>query len=123
MSNVMWHVALEPGTTKMQDVIVADMPCDDFATICFLLKTNNLKGKVYELEQGGFLIMYGGEYHRPFPSVMIWRLEVTEEESFIVNMSLDDAWILKSVWKHWLIPEDTDAAFEPPDEFVVMAKS
>ena len=103
MSNVMWHVALKPGATKMQDVIVADMPCDDFATICFLLKTNNLKGKVYELERGGFLIMYGGEYHRPFPSVMIWSLEVTEEESLIINMSPDDAWILKSVWRHWLI--------------------
>ena len=46
MSNVMWHVALEPGTTKMQDVIVANIEVDDFQIINFLLSTNHLKGKV-----------------------------------------------------------------------------
>ena len=25
MSNIMWHVALKPGTTEMQDVILADI--------------------------------------------------------------------------------------------------
>ena len=36
MSNTMWHVALEPGTTKMQDVIIADLRVDDFETICLV---------------------------------------------------------------------------------------
>ena len=42
MSNVMWHVALEPGTNKMQDVIVADIEVDDFQTINYLLSTKHL---------------------------------------------------------------------------------
>ena len=29
MSNTMWHVALEPGTSRMQDVILADLRVDD----------------------------------------------------------------------------------------------
>ena len=33
MSNTMWHVALEPGTTKMQDVILANIAVSDFEMI------------------------------------------------------------------------------------------
>ena len=123
MSNVMWHVALEPGTTKMQDVIVANIEVDDFQTINFLLSTNHLKGKVYEMERGSYLLMYGGEYVRPVPSLMLWKLEVAEDGDTIVDMTMEDAWILEHAWRQWLMPEDTDAAFDPPDEFVVMARA
>lgn len=123
MSNVMWHIALEPGTTKMQDVIVADLEVDDFAILAFLLSTKNLKGKVYEMERGSYLLMYGREYERPVPSLILWKLEVAEDGDTIVDMKMEDAWILEHAWRQWLMPEGTDAAFEPPDEFVVMARS
>ena len=55
--------------------------------------------------------MYGGEYKRPYPSVMIWRVEVSEEESTIVDMRQEDGWILKHVWREWLMPEKTDAEY------------
>jgi len=71
MSNIMWHVALEPGTTRMQDVILEDLDVDDFETIGILLSTSQLKGKVFEPERGDYLLMYGGEYERPYPGVMI----------------------------------------------------
>ena len=37
MSNIMWHVALKPGTTEMQDVILADVDPNDYETIGTLL--------------------------------------------------------------------------------------
>ena len=120
MSNVMWHVALEPGTTRMQDVIVADIEVNDLETITFLLATNQLKGKVFETERGGYLLMYGGEYERPFPSIIIWKLQIKEDESFIENMQIEDAWILEHVWREWLMPEETDAEYVSPKQFLVM---
>ena len=60
MSNMMWHVALEPGTTKMQDVIVAELSVSDYETIGGLLSANHLKGEVFETARGGYLLMYGG---------------------------------------------------------------
>ena len=122
MSNVMWHVALEPGTTRMQDVIVADIEVNDLETITFLLATNQLKGKVFETERGGYLLMYGGESERPFPSIIIWKLQIKEEESFIENMQMEDAWILEHVWREWLMPEETDAEYVPPKQFLVMER-
>ena len=122
MSNVMWHVALEPGTTRMQDVIVADIEVNDLETITFLLATNQLKGKVFETERGGYMLMYGGEYERPFPSIIIWKLQIQEDESFIENMQMEDAWILKHVWREWLMPEETDAEYVPPKQFLVMER-
>ena len=122
MSNVMWHVALEPGTTRMQDVIVADIEVNDLETITFLLATNQLKGKVFETERGGYMLMYGGEYERPFPSIIIWKLQIQEDESFIENMQMEDAWILKHVWREWLMPEETDAEYAPPKQFLVMER-
>ena len=122
MSNVMWHVALEPGTTRMQDVIVADIEVNDLETITFLLATNQLKGKVFETERGGYMLMYGGEYERPFPSIIIWKLQIQEDESIIKNMQMEDAWILKHVWREWLMPEETDAEYVPPKQFLVMER-
>ena len=122
MSNVMWHVALEPGTTRMQDVIVADIEVNDLETITFLLRTNQLKGKVFETERGGYMLMYGGEYERPFPSIIIWKLQIKEDESFIKDMQMEDAWILKHVWWEWLMPEETDAEYILPKQFWVMER-
>ena len=39
--SIMWHVALEPGKTSMQDVILADISADDFDTICCLVLKND----------------------------------------------------------------------------------
>ena len=120
MSNTMWHVALEPGTTKMQDVILANIAVNDFEMIGVLLSTNHLKGKVFETERGSYLLMYGGEYEKPYPSVMIWRVEISEEESTIADMRQEDGWILKHVWREWLMPEETDAEYVPPNQILMM---
>ena len=120
MSNTMWQVALKPGTSKMQDVILADLEVNDFDTIGFLLSTTHLKGKVLETERGSYLLMYDGEYERPYPSVMIWRAEISEEENRIVDMQQEDSWIVKHVWREWLMPEETDAEYVPPDQFLVI---
>ena len=87
MSNTMWHVALEPGTTRMQDVIQVDLAVNDFETICCVLSTDHLKGKDIETERGNYLFMYGGEYERPYPSVMIWRFEVAEKGNIINSVN------------------------------------
>lgn len=122
MSNTMWYVALEPGTTKMQDVILAELRVDDFETICMLLSTNHLKGKVLDTEAGSYLLMYGGEYERPYPSIMIWRAEISAESNTIVDMRHEDTWIVEYVWREWLMPEETDAEYVPPKQFLVMQK-
>ena len=121
MSN-MWHVALEPGKTSMQDVIAADLRVDDFETICCLLSTDRLKGKILETERGSYLFMYGGEYERPYPSVMIWRAVITEDENTIADMRQEDSWIVETVWREWLMPEGTDAEYVLPKRFLVMQR-
>lgn len=121
MKNVMWHVALEPGTTKMQDVIVSSISVSDFGLLSALLSTNNLKGKVFEFGEVGYMIVYSGEYSRPFPSVIIWRLRITEDESFIEDMRAEDGWIVEQIWREWLMPEETDTEYVPPKQFIVMA--
>ena len=80
MSNTMSHVALEPGTNRMQDVILADVDANDFETIGTLLSTNVLISQIIESEQNGYLLIFDGEYERPYPSVMIWRIEISGEE-------------------------------------------
>ena len=86
MGNDVWHVALEPGTTKMQDVIVVNLAVNDFEMIKIMLSTNHLKGRIVETEMGSCLLMYGGEYERPYPSIMIWRVETSGGNSTIVDM-------------------------------------
>ena len=83
MSNDMWHVALEPGTTKMQDVISASISIGDIETISMLLSSTNPKAQDIEVKDGGYLLMYGGEYERPYPSVMIWRYRKEEENAIM----------------------------------------
>lgn len=107
----------------MQDVIVADIDINDLQMISYLLSTNHLKGKDIETEWGGFLLMYGGEYERPYPSVMIWRFRDGEDNSIIENMQKEDAWIVKHVWRQWLMPEETDAEYVPPNNYVVMGRN
>lgn len=118
----MWHVALEPGKTSMQDVILADINADDFDTICCLLSTDRLKGKILETERGSYLFMYGGEYERPYPSVMIWRASVVEGKIIFGDMRQEDGWIVETVWREWLMPEGTDAEYVPPERFLLMHK-
>lgn len=122
MGNTMWHVALAPGTTRMQDVILADLAVNDFDTICYLLSTNRLKGKVLETERGSYLLMCGGEYERPYPSIMIWRVKITEEENTIMDMKQEDAWIVERIWREWLMPEDADAEYVPPNQILAMMR-
>ena len=108
MSNTMWHVALEPGTTKMQDVILANIAVNDFEMIGVLLSTNHLKGKVFETERGSYLLMYGGEYERPLPEVMIWRFENEGGGRRVKDMREEDYWIVEYVWREWLMPEGAE---------------
>lgn len=120
MSNDVWHLALEPGTTKMQDVILAKIDVNDIKTISYLLSTERPKGKLLETEQDGFLLMYGGEYERPFPSIMIWRVVDRDGESVIKDMRPEDAWIVEHVWREWLMPEAADAKYVPPKRFLLV---
>jgi hypothetical protein len=122
MSNDMWHVALEPGTTKMQDVISASISIGDIETISMLLSSTNPKAQDIEVKDGGYLLMYGGEYERPYPSVMIWRYRKEEENAIIEDMKMEDAWIVECVWRKWLMPEDADAEYVPPKQFLVMQR-
>ena len=122
MSNTMWHVALKQGTTELQDVILADIDVDDFETIGVLLSTTHLKGKCLETEKGNYLLMYGGEYERPYPSIMIWRVEITEEGSIVTDMRQEDTWIVEYIWREWLMPEEADTEYIPPKRFLVMVR-
>ena len=122
MSNIMWHVALKPGTTEMQDVILTDVDPNDYETIGTLLSTNILVSRVIETEQSNYLLISDGECERPYPSVMIWRVEISEEESTIADMRQEDGWILKHVWREWLMPEGIDAEYVSPKNFIVMGR-
>ena len=122
MSKAMWHLALKPGTTEMQDVILADVDPNDFETIGTLLSTNILVSRVIETEQSSYLLFSDGEGERPYPSVMIWRVEDYGEEINIVDMRQEDGWIIKHVWREWLMPEETDAEYAPPEQFLMVMK-
>ena len=65
MSNDVWHIALEPGTTNLQDIIVARIDISDIETISYLLSTNKLKSRTYETNWGGFLMMYARTQLKP----------------------------------------------------------
>lgn len=121
MKNTMWHVALEPGKTIMQDVVVADLEFNDFEQIGRLMGTDQLKAKVIETEGGGYMLMYGGEYERPYPNIMIWRYEARGTDNVICDMRMEDARVLEYVWRYWLMPGETDAEYVPPGGFLVMA--
>lgn len=122
MSNDIWHVALEPGTTIMQDVVIAEVDISDIQTISYLLSTNRPKAKIFQTEWGGFLMMYAGEYERPYPSVVIWRFENQNGDGIIHDMRPEDAWIVERVWRDMLMPETTDAEYVPPKSFLVLSR-
>ena len=56
------------------------------------------------------------------PSVMIWRAEISEEKQIIVDMQYEDRWIVEHVWREWLMPEETDDEYIPPNQFLVMLR-
>ena len=108
MKNVVWHVAVEPDTKQIETVIAAELEVDDVELISMLLSTDRLKGKTIETNDGGFLLMYGGEYERPLPEVMIWRFENEDGNSYIKDMRPEDSWIVEYVWREWLMPEGAE---------------
>ena len=108
MKNVVWHVAVEPDTKQIETVIAAELAVDDVELISMLLSTDRLKGKTFETDDGGFLLMYGGEYERPFPGVMIWRFQNEDGSSYIKDMKPEDSWIVEYVWREWLMPEGAE---------------
>ena len=122
MENYMWHVALEPGTTKLQDVIIAKIAIAEYDTLCLLLGSRHLVGKQYGDEKGGYVLLHAAEYERPYPSIMIWRFRKVGEEKFIEDMRQEDAWVLEHIWRNWLMPEETDAEYVPPKQFLVMER-
>ncbi len=122
MNNIMWHVALKPGTTEMQDVILADVDHNDLETIGTLLSTSVLISHVIKTERDAYLLISDGECERPYPSVMIWRIEIFGEERTIVDMRQEDSWIVEHIWRKWLMPEETNANYTPPNRFLVMLK-
>ena len=89
----MWHVALKEGTTELQDVIIAAVPIEELELLSALLQTDRLKGRSFETDQGNFFMMYDGNTVRPL-----------------------------YVWSEWLMPEDTDAEYVPPEQFIVMGR-
>ncbi len=64
-----------------------------------------------------------GECERPYPSVMIWRVEIPEKERTIVDMRQEDAWIVRYIWREWLMPVETDAEYVPPKSYIVITKA
>lgn len=108
MKNVVWHVAVDPDTEQIETVIAAELAIDDVELISILLSTDRLKGKTIGTNDGGFLLMYGGEYERPFPGVMIWRFQNKDGSSYIKDMRPEDSWIVEYVWREWLMPEGAE---------------
>ena len=104
MKNVVWHVAVDPDTMQIDTVIASELAIDDVELISMLLSTDHLKGKEVETQDGGFLLMYGGEYERPFSEVMIWRFENEGGGRRVKDMREEDFWIVEYVWKEWLTP-------------------
>ncbi len=123
MTNDMWHMALKLGTSRLQDIVVANLPIDDLDTIAGLLSTEHLKGKEISSNRGNYLLMYGGEYQRPYPSVIIWKFSVRGDQNIVEDMRPEDGWIIEHIWKEWLMPEDTEEEYVPPEGFVVMMKA
>ena len=120
-----WHVALEPGSSKMQDVIIPRIAFDDFDMIWMLLDTDHVKAKSIEAENGGYLLMYDGECDRPYPSVMIWRY-ITDEnthDNLITDMEFEDSDIIESVWNNYLMEEEHSQDYTRPGYFILMEKS
>lgn len=120
MVNRMWHIAIEEGTARLQNVVVASVSIDDLALLQGLLATQHVKGFPVETEHGNYLLMYDGDSQRPYRQVIIWRYRIEEDRNIIEDMRMEDAWILEPVWRYWLMPEETDAEYVPPGEFVVM---
>ena len=57
---------------------------------------------------------------KPYPSIIIWQIKITEEENFIVDMRQEDGWVPEHIWREWLMPEDMDAEYVPPRHILVM---
>ena len=120
-----WHVALEPGSSELQDVIIPRIPFDDLEMIGLLLETDHVKAKPVETEDGGYLLLYDGKCGRPYPSVMIWRYITDEntDENLITDMEFRDSEIIEYVWDNYLMEEGHDQEFTRPGYFILMEKS
>lgn len=122
MNNDMWHVALKPGTTRMQDIVLVNLDANDFEAIESLLSASVLKRLVIETERGSYLLVCDGEFERPYPSVMIWRVDISEEKITVLDMRYEDGWIVEYVWREWLMPEEMYAEYVPPNRILVMMR-
>ena len=118
MANTAWQIALKLGTTGLQDIVKVNLSVDNTELIQVLLSTQELICDDFETEQGNFLLMYAGEYERPYPSILIWRYRLSGgsgEERIIEDMREEDSWVLEPIWKEWMTPAGFDAEYIPPE--------
>ena len=123
MKNIMWHIGTRHGTAELQDVVAAAISIGEIDLLSALLNTNRLKGASIESDRSSYLLMYNGEAARPYNEVIVWKCRTEGDESIIDDMGMEDSWIVEYVWRNWLMPEDTDEEYVPPEQFLVMKQA
>lgn len=86
---LMWHIALD-RSGKLQPIMAVRIPFN-LEIIKKLLQTDNPGIKKVDIDSDyHYYFAYDNNLKRPYPSVMIFRHEVTDKGDIIIDMSQED---------------------------------
>ena len=98
---LMWHIALEPSG-RLQPIVAAFIPPDP-EVLKVLLQTDRPNAKSVDLDEDHhYLFAFDNNLTRPYPSVMIFRYEVTEEANILRDMREEDLRAVPYAVEHFL---------------------
>lgn len=86
---VMWHIALEKSGV-LQPIMAARIPFSQ-DVIMMLLQTDKPGGTTVDLDSDHhYFFAYDNNKKRPYPSVMIFRYDITDKGNILRDMRQED---------------------------------
>ena len=102
---LMWHVALD-RSGALQPIMAMSIPfCQE--VIMKLLQTDKPGGVTIDLDsEHHYFFAYDNNQKRPYPSVMIFRYEVTDRGNIVRDMRQEDMCAVAYASENLLRPEN-----------------
>lgn len=98
----MWHVALDEHGA-LQPIVSARIPLHFTQAARLALQTDRPEGKLVPFDKDvGYLFMFDGNLRPPYPSVMIFRVDIGRGRNVLRDMTGEDRRAVPYAVEHFL---------------------
>ena len=98
----MWHIALDESGA-LQTIVSARIPLHFTQAAKLALQTDNPAGKLVPFDkETGYLYMFDGDMVPPYPSVMIFKVDIRRGKNVLRDMGAEDRRAVPYAVEHFL---------------------